>query len=235
MERKKGKAEIMSANNDIMNPHASPQTDVAIPAAIPAAVPAAEPVERARFVLHLHDRDPDDDDDDDNNDGIRDDDDGGGGATDDCPASPRSFDSSEIFEDVLGEEGDDRRRTSDDLDLEGLLCPPPHRQPPPPTTRRPFPIGGLETEDRRLGDDDGDDGDDGDGRRKGRKRSSCPCRTNAVRRGPCRRALAAAFAGNADGSPPPATTTEARVGNMIVVFPGCFDDGWGLGIIGPHW
>ena len=196
--------EIAAGINLNDNSSPSPQTDAAIPTVIPAAIPAAEPVERGRFVLHLHNRDDDSAGGNHSADGCDDDDDG----APDSPVSPKSFDSDEIFEDVprVGE------RTSD-RDLESLLGPLPSRRPCNATPST------LETD--RHGNDDG-----GDPRRRGPRKSTCPCCPNALRRGPCH-ALAAVM--GKDGSAP-----STRVGNMIVVLPKCFNRA-GFGIIGPHW
>jgi hypothetical protein len=74
----------------------------------------------------------------------------------------------------------------------------------------------LET-DRRDNDDEEDP------RRRKQKKFICPCCPNALRRGQF-----AAVMGK-DGSAP-----TTRVGNMIVVFPKCFNS-MGFGIVGPHW
>ncbi|KAL3782445.1 hypothetical protein ACHAW5_000167 [Stephanodiscus triporus] len=180
----------------------SPQTDAAIPTVIPAAIPTAEPVERGRFVLHVHNRDEDSLDG--NRSASGDDDDGAPNS----PASPKSFDSDEIFEDVLQVE----EQTSD-RDLESLFGPLPSRRSCNTTP------SSLETD--RHGNDD-----EGDPRRKKQKKFTCPCCPNALRRGPCH-ALAAVM--RKDGSAP-----STGVGNMIVVFPKCFNS-MGFGIVGPHW
>lgn len=191
----------------------SPQSDEAIPAA--AAIPAAEPVERGRFVLHLHNRDDDGEDsgvdgnvsvnNDDNNNSSN------GSTAITAPDSPKSFNSDEIFEDVeCGEE------QISDADLERLLG-------PPPLLRRTS--GENDAIPHSLETDCNDDDSD-DTRRKRPKKALCSCCPNVVRRGPCRMLLTMT---GRDGSVP-----TTRVGNMIVVFPKCFQN-MGFGIMGPHW
>lgn len=174
-----------------------------------AAVPAATPVERGRFVLHLHDRDEDSDDDDASKEeedavGGGDDDDDGSASAD----SPKSFDTDEVFDDVEQQEGEPI--IDADSDLERLLGPLPRRA-----------SGGENVQSLEVESD----GSDGSRRKRAKRPGLCPCCPKAVRRGPCR--LLASVTGG-DGLP------QIRVGNMIMVFPKCFQKK-GFGIIGPHW
>ena len=140
------------------------------------------------------------------------------GATDD---SPKSFNSEDIFDDILQDEEmpppviDDGRIT--DQDLDSLLGPLPSRRAVNnnhnSSTNNNHPISSLEVDNGSTNDDDWS-------REKKNKKPSaqiCPCCPNSIRRGPG-----------------PWFTSGTKVGNVFILSPRCYNQ-FGFGVIGPHW
>lgn len=130
------------------------------------------------------------------------------------PDSPKSFNSEDIFDDVVEDEEmppvDDGRITDQDLDR--LLGPLPSRRT----------VNNASTNKQhpsRLEVDNCSTDDDWSREKKNKNPSApiCPCCPNSIRRGPG-----------------PWLASGTKVGNVFILSPRCYNQ-FGFGVIGPHW